>query len=147
MIAAIQEQRPRVARLYRFSEKPGNLDLYMKPNFNMLAHFFKRCDMTPTKIHVGVTFGHFEIFFFPKKFLNSLISFLSEDRKVWGIFQQHCEVRLEYKVTELLLDWVLDEDHFYSTIDTIQDAEVIAVNRTNSSHGCLLVLYPKWDTQ
>lgn len=64
-----------------------------------------------------------------------------------GIFQQHCEVRLEYKVTKSLLGWVLDEDHLYSTIDTIQDAEIIAVNRTNSSHWSLLALYLKWDTQ
>lgn len=109
--------------------------------------FFKDVTWLQLKYMLGSHLVILKSFFFPKKFLNSWISFLSEDRKVWSIFQQHCEVRLEYKVTESLLDWVLDENHFYSTTDTIQDAEVIAVNRTSSSHGCLQVLYPKWDTQ
>lgn len=64
-----------------------------------------------------------------------------------GICQQHCEVILECKVTESLLVGVLVEDYFYLTEGTIKDAEVTAVNKTNSPPRSLSMLDLKCCTQ
>lgn len=123
LIALIQEHRHSVAGLPNPSREPRNLDLPMKaPNSTMLAHFFfSRWEMALTSIHLGATFGHFEIFS-SKKFLNLLTLFLSEDRKVghpsvtWWSESQMCS---SWTIAALSLV----AGYFYSTADTIQHAE------------------------
>lgn len=107
-LLSFNNRGPVVLDLYNFSGEPGNLDLYMKsPNFNMLAPYFflKVWQDSHLNTSWGRIWSFWNLFFFPKKFLNSSLSFLSEDRKVLGHLPATLW-RLEYRVTARLgLGW------------------------------------------